>query len=144
MRRSSANSIRRGAAMALALIVLLIVGMVSGLTLQSILRSHRLVREEIERVQAELLADSAYRRAVAMLRKDAAWKGEIWNVNLGDSEAEAAYAAAQGVATILVEKTAEEERLRVTVSVIVPNDPIQRAQAEREFTYTVPGLGGSR
>lgn len=128
---------RRAAAMALALVVLLVVGMVSGLTLQAILRSHRKVREEEQRVQAELLADSALSRAVAMLRSDAAWSGETWKVSLADSEEP----AANGIATIRVENDAELGRKKISVTAIYPDDPVHHSQAVREQAYSLPQPG---
>lgn len=124
---------RRAAAMATALVVLLIVGMVSGMTLQAILRSHRQVREEEQRVQAELLADSAMSRAAAMLRSDAGWSGETWKVSLADPEEP----ATSGIAVIRVEKGTAASRRQIFVTAIYPDDPEIRAQAVRELTYSI-------
>ncbi len=141
---------RRAAAMMMALVVLLVVGLISGLALQAILQSHRHTREEQQRVQAELLADAALSRAQAMLRKDTAWQGESWSVNLASSPAEIDIAptAAQdlkstGLAETHVDKVAgESSHLRISVTAIYPSDPVHRAQARREVTYTVSPRGG--
>ncbi len=131
---------RRAAAMAMALVVLLVVGMVSGMTLQAILRSHRQVREEEQRVQAELLADSAVSRAAAMLRSDAAWSGETWKVSLTDSEEP----ATSGIAVIRVERGASAGRRQIFVTAIYPDDPVHHAQAVREQAYSLPQPGESK
>lgn len=128
---------RRAAAMAMALVVLLVVGMVSGLTLQAILRSHRQVREEADRVQAELLAESALSRAEAVLEGNPNWGGETWKVSLTDP----ADLATTGVATIRVEKGPDASRLRIFITAIYPDDLVHRAQAEREQIYAIPKRG---
>ncbi|MFN0020647.1 MAG: hypothetical protein ACKVP0_20505 [Pirellulaceae bacterium] len=130
---------RRAVAMAMALIVLLVVGMVSGLTLQAILRSHRQVREEADRVQAELLAESALSRAVAMLEGNPTWGGETWKVSLADS----VDLASTGVAIIRVEKGPDASRLRIFITAIYPDDLVHRAQAEREHIYAISKWGGT-
>ena len=135
--RSRARCTRRAAAMALALVVLLVVGMVSGLTLRAILRSHRQVREEEQRVQAELLADSALSRAVAMLQADPTWTGETWQVSLADP----VEPATSGIANIRVEKGAEPSRRQISIKAIYPDDPEIRAQAVRELKYSMSQPG---
>jgi type II secretory pathway pseudopilin PulG len=142
MKRSSGNRPRnrRAAAMAMALVVLLVVGMVSGLTLQAILRSHRQVREEADRVQAELLAESALSRAAAMLAGNPSWGGETWKVSLTDP----ADLATSGVATIRVEKGPDASRLRIFINAIYPDDLVHRAQAEREVAYSLVKQGDNK
>lgn len=131
---------RRATAMGVALVVLLVVGMVSSLTLQAILRSHRQVREEEQRVQAELLADSAASRAAAMLQLDPAWSGEIWRVALADP----AEAATTGIATIRVEKSAESDDRRIFITAVYPDDPVHRAEAVRELTSIISQPGENK
>ena len=128
---------RRAAAMVMALVVLLVVGMVSGLTLQAILRSHRQVREEADRVQAELLAESALSRAVAKLKGNPAWGGETWKISLGDPTD----LAAAGVATIRVEMGTDSSRAEISVTAIYPDDPVYRVQAQRQVTYSLSKVG---
>lgn len=135
-----AKSNRRAAAMAMALVVLLVVGMVSGMTLQAILRSHRQVREEEQRVQAELLADSAVSRAAAMLRSDAAWSGETWKVSLADPEEP----ATTGIAIIRVENSVEPVRRKIFITAVYPDDPVHHAQAVREQAYSLPQPGENK
>ncbi len=131
---------RRAAAMATALVVLLIVGMVSGMTLQAILRSHRQVREEEQRVQAELLADSAMSRAAAMLKADAAWSGEAWQVSLTEPEEP----VTTGFAVIRVKKEMSAGRRQIFVTAIYPDDPVHHAQAVREQAYSLPQPGENK
>ena len=141
--RSNVKRNRRAAAMALALVVLLVVGTVSGLSLRAILRSHRQVREEEQRVQAELLADSALSRAAAMLNANPTWTGESWKVSLADS----AEAATSGIAVIRVEKGAEPGRRQISITAIYPEDPGEpenRAQAVREISYSISQPGDNK
>jgi type II secretory pathway pseudopilin PulG len=141
---ASRISLRRGGAMALALVVLLVVALASGLTLQAILRSHRASREHHQRLQAELLADSAVARAREMLRKDVAWKGETWTVDLeSPTTGESPDSDSQGVATTRVETDSAKGRSRIIVSAIYPNDPVHRAQAARDVSLVTPSPGGS-
>ena len=143
------NRRRRAAAMMMALIVLLVVGLISGLALRAILQSHRQTREELQRVQAELLADAALNRAMVMLQKDANWQGETWTVNLaslpaenGDAKAAATDPKFTGVVETHVEKAAAQpDALRISVTANYPSDPVHRAQAKREMTYPVPQRG---
>jgi type II secretory pathway pseudopilin PulG len=136
---------RRAAAMIMALVVLLVVGLVMSLALRAILQSHRQTRQEEQRVQAELLADAALSRAVAMLRQDTGWPGENWMVNLAvppvensDALAEVSDPNSTGVAQTLVEPAAgQPSSLRISITAIYPNDPVHRVQARRELTYTI-------
>jgi len=140
MKRTSNRLRRRAAAMMLALVVLLVVGMTSAAALRAILQSHRQTREEAQRAQAELLADAALSRAVSLLQKDAAWKGETWKVELGETED----AKATGVTQITVTKAADQPAvLRISVSAIYPDDPIHRAQATTNMSYTTSQTGAN-
>ena len=138
---------RRAAAMMMALVVLLVVGLISGLALQAILQSHRHTREEEQRVQAELLADAALSRAIAMLQTEANWKGEKWTVNLASQAAAHAETPADdtkftGVAQTRVEKSeGNPNSWKIAVTAIYPSDPTRRAQALRETTYEIPPRG---
>lgn len=135
--------------MMMALVVLLVVGLISGLALRAILQSHRQTRDEAQRVQAELLADAALSRAVLMLEKDPRWKGENWTVNLASPPAEKTAAEASatgprflGVVETKVEKSAaRDDAVRIALTAIYPSDPVHRAQAMREITLTVPRQG---
>jgi type II secretory pathway pseudopilin PulG len=132
----------------MALVVLLAVGLMSGVALRAILQSHRQTREEAQRVQAELLADAALSRAVLLLQQDHRWKGETWTVNLAsppDAKADAAAATdpqRTGVVETTVEKSAgQADAVRISVTALYPNDPVHRARAMREITYTVSPRG---
>ena len=142
--RSQRSGRRKAAAMLMALVVLLVIGLVAGLAMRALLQSHRQARGAELLVQAELLADSAIGRAVAMLESDPGWQGETWRVSLADSGREkeeqgAADPETTGSATIRVEKlAAEPSQLRISVEAIYPNDPIRRARAEREALFPIP------
>ena len=125
---------RRAFAMAIALVVLLVVGLMGGVALKAILRSHRQTREEEQRVQAELLADSALDRAMAMLSADPGWKGETWGATLGDAM------DASGEAVIRVEPGADSAAVHIIVESIYPRDPIHRARATRDINH-IPKRG---
>jgi len=126
---------RRAFAMGIALVVLLVVGLVAGLTLKAILRSHRLSREEEQRVQAELLADSALGRAMAIVNADPAWRGETWMPAVSDAT------DASGEAVIRVEPAADSAAVRIIVEGIYPRDPVHRARGSRDINYIIPKRG---
>lgn len=130
---------RRAAAMAIALVVLLVVGLMASFSLQAILRSHRQTRDEQDRLQAELLADSALSRAMAMVHRDPAWKGETWTVTLSPIEAqgEAPDSGVTGVAIIRSAPAETSDAVLLTVEAIYPNDPVHRARAERQLTLPI-------
>ncbi len=142
---------RRGAAMMMALVVLLVVGLISGLSLRAILQSHRQTRAEQQRVQAEILADAALSRAISMLQKDPAWKGENWTSSLVSPATETADTKAAttdpkftGVAETKVETLAGQPHAwKISVVSIYPSDPVHRAQARRETTYST-SQGGEK
>ena len=132
MSRSIRTQRRPAAAIMIALVVVLVVGLISSLSLRAILKSIRQSRDEQQRLQAELIADAALGRAAAMLRKDAAWKGETWNVSASES----------GSAEIRVQPSASRpNELKISVIATYPSDPIHRAQARREMTLSAPQAG---
>lgn len=132
--------------MMLALAVLLVVGLMTGLSARSLQQSHRQTRDEEQRLQAELLADSALTRAQLLLEGDPDWRGETWKVSLAAPSGEEAESQADprttGIATIRVERVAAEgDQFRIHVEAIYPIDPVHRAQAAREAIFAIPQQG---
>lgn len=130
---------RRASAMAIALVVLLVVGLMASFSLQAILRSHRQTRDDQERLQAELLADSALSRAMAIIHDDPAWKGETWTVTLSRIAQEGVTPDSGGAGVAIIRSTPADtsDAVLVTVEAIYPNDPIHRARAERQLTLPI-------
>jgi type II secretory pathway pseudopilin PulG len=130
---------RRASAMAIALVVLLVVGLMASFSLQAILRSHRQTRDEQDRLQAELLADSALSRAMAIIHDDPAWKGETWMIALSQIETEGETPEAGGTGVAIISSTPAEtsDAVLLTVEAIYPNDPVHRARAERQLTLPI-------
>src|SRR5919108_331003 len=80
---SSANrhrerTIRSGAALVVALICLLLVGVLAATLVRSAVMQHDQVLQEQWQIQAETLAASALDRAVVQLSSDPNYPGEAW------------------------------------------------------------------
>ena len=135
--KSQISANRRGAVLVSVLVCLLVVVMLVGLLVESIIARQRQMRAEDQRAQAEWLAESAVERGAALLRKDAQYKGETWNVapeELGHAKA--------GVALIRVEPVEDSPgRRKLIVESHYPDDPHQRARATRELFIDLPASG---
>jgi len=71
---------RRGTALVLALMVLVVLGILSGVFVRTgLARRHQLQMEE-RRAQAVWLAESGLDRATAKLAEDSAYRGETWEI----------------------------------------------------------------
>lgn len=84
MRRPSRQSTppggraRRGAAMLIALMALLVSSLIIAALLRTAALSHRQLKREEYRIQASLLADAGYQRALWKLQSNPEWLGDEW------------------------------------------------------------------
>ncbi|WP_373652243.1 MULTISPECIES: hypothetical protein [unclassified Schlesneria] len=69
---------RRGAAMLIALMALLLSSLIIAALLRTAALSHRQLKREEYRIQASLLADAGYQRALLQLQNNPEWTGEEW------------------------------------------------------------------
>jgi Tfp pilus assembly protein PilX len=81
--QSRCSQMRRGAVTVVALVVLLILGLLVGQFVRRVLMERRQIRQEVQHMQAEKLADAGLRLAVVSRQKDPAWTGTTWNVQAG-------------------------------------------------------------
>jgi len=71
---------RQGAILAMALVCLLVVGIFSLSAARRLVDQHRLTTHQQYRLQSLWLAESAQRRAVAMLNLNRDYEGETWRI----------------------------------------------------------------
>lgn len=128
--------LRRGGAMIVALVTLLVVSLVVAVLLRSLLELHRQSRRSVWQLQASWLADSALARGAAQLAQNGDFAGETWSPELGSS------AQLRGSARIRIEPVPDQpQRRQIVVEAIFPDDPIQRVSASRELLFTLPSAG---
>jgi len=121
---------RRGAVLALALIVFLLCVTILCTLLQSVVNHERQVRDRRQIDQAAWLADAGINRAAAQLRQSASYRGETWNVS-----ADELGGAASGKVTIEVKASDQQSAaLHVTAQADYPDDAVHRIRQSRETT----------
>src|SRR5262249_1842244 len=125
---------RRGGALFIALVTLLVVMVVTMTLVQSIIAVHRQTRLTANQLQAEWLAEAGVARALVLSAVHSDDAGETWKVRFGDAGRDT-----DGIVEIKVTKT-EGERGRIKIDAIAhyPDDPLHRAAARREYTLAVP------
>lgn len=136
-------SARRGAAMALALILVFLAGVTALLMTRTLVASHRAAVLREQREQARLLADAAVDHAVIRLRADGGYQGESWEI-----PAERLDGRHASRTEILVRALSDEEfpeRRTVQVKVVYPsNDETpNRALIRREIVVESLAQGES-
>jgi hypothetical protein len=118
---------------------LLIVMLVSAALVRGLVVQHRLVRRELQRLQAIWLAESAVGRAIVKLGADADYDGETWAVSLDETTG-----AARGVAVIVVTAVEGEANQRtITVEALWPDDPVFRVMEQRQLIVDLVDSGES-
>lgn len=127
-------STRRGAALVIALIALLLVGVLGAQLARSAILQHEQVRHEEWQIQAEWLAESALDRAAATLKSNPDYQGEVWQATAGPNQ------AAIGQVVIEIEET-DEEGLTIRAVADVPDSGEHRARVSRE--RRLPGNGNA-
>jgi len=117
---------RRGAALIIALVTLLVVTLVAGTALRSIASAHRRTRQTQDEVQAQWLAEAAVERAIVQARSRADYAGETWRPSIS--------ADCAGVAEIRIERTTDSPKsLKVVVQAHYPDREFRRSSASREY-----------
>lgn len=74
---------RKGAISAMGIVVLVIVSLLVSQYVRRALNDRRFTRSEVERLQAESLAEAGMRLAQTSLKTDAAWQGTTWELPKG-------------------------------------------------------------
>ncbi|MEX2176069.1 MAG: PilX N-terminal domain-containing pilus assembly protein [Pirellulaceae bacterium] len=106
------GSRRRGAALVMAMVALLVVSMVAAALVQTLLLSHRQAGRYADRTQAEWLAEAGLARARAQLAGDDAYRGETWLAPVADSEI--------AEVSIRVEPATDEAPRKIVVRALYP------------------------
>ena len=122
LRRTSSR--RRGVAMLLVLAILAVVLVSAGALLQRIVAQERATRGIANKLQAQLLAESAFDRAFVKLTADRKYAGETWQPTVTGLSAKAETASV----TIVVKAADTAGTFEVTVTARCPDHPIRRAQ----------------
>jgi len=137
--RRNAVAPRRGAAMVIALVTLLVITLLSGAIVRSLLLHLRQTRVTAIELQASTLADAALARAVAQIRANRQYDGETWRAPTRDADD----AEHSGVAEIHIARNGD--RLTIEVAARYPDDPMHRVLATRRLeisdTKTEPRAG---
>src|SRR5947209_2496337 len=125
--RLTAMGRRRGAAMVIALVTLLVITLLTATIVRSLLMHLRQTRVTAIQLQAAWIADAALGRAVAQVRANRQYDGVTWRVQTGnDNDAEHT-----GVADIRVARIGDG--LRIKIEARYPDDPTRRVRATRSL-----------
>lgn len=125
---------RRGVAMIVAMICLFSIAMLGATLLRLAVVQYRQTRQDQRRLQAEWLAESGLQRAVARLRAEANWSGDVWDVS-------AESLGAPGVVTTrIVEEAdaADASGRRIVVTAEFPAGSQERARCSRSARVELP------
>ena len=128
---------RRGAILAAVIVCLLIMMLFAAAVTRSIMLRRRTTRQDERQVQCFWLAESAATRAVAKIRSDAAYRGEVWKVT-----AELQRTPIQGVAEIHVQPIAgDESRRQIKITARWPDVPVERVMRTKDFEIQLRPIG---
>jgi Tfp pilus assembly protein PilX len=126
---------RRGTAVVVALITLLVVTLIAATLVQSLLATHRQTRTNENELQAGWIAEAAVARAAAQLAARGDYTGETWRVVLDESNGRPDVSHAE----IRVEKSAESlGRARVIASVQYPYHSSHAITLSRQQLIDLP------
>jgi len=125
---------RRGGALVVAIVTLLVVTLIAGAVVRSLLAAHRQAQQSQHELQAQWLAESALARAVAQLAQKPDFAGETWQPKLRTSAGEEDSATVE----IDVEKLESPAPLRRVVAIAhYPNHEWRRVTVRREYTLSL-------
>jgi type II secretory pathway component PulK len=136
MRQRRTSATRRGVAMLLVLAVLAVVLVSTGALLQRVVAQERATRGIALKLQAQLLAESAFDRAFAKLTADRKYVGETWQPTVTGLSAK----VEQARVTVVVKAADQADVFEVTATALCPDHPIRRAQvaSSRQLRLAAP------
>jgi Tfp pilus assembly protein PilX len=126
----SHRTARRGAALMVALVTLLVVMLLTAAVLRSLIASHRQTRLNQYELQAQWLAEAGLARAAAQLANRPDYTGETWQATTSDSPS----AETTGIVKIAIQPSNRAGERVVTVTAQYPDHPLRRATVVRERT----------
>ena len=116
---------RRGAALVMAMVALLVVTLMSAALVQSLVTGQRQSRRYADELQAQWLADAGLERAAVQLARDAQYRGEMWQTEIGGE---------LGSVTIAV----DPETKKIVAEAVYPPEEHRRILVRRERTISEP------
>jgi Tfp pilus assembly protein PilX len=117
---------RRGAALAIALVTLLVATLIAASVIRSSLAAHRQSLQLQDELQAQWLAECAIERAAVKLAADSDYAGETWQPGPGAAE-------------IVIKQTDKAaSRVRIEVQARCPDEELRRALVRRAYEITLP------
>jgi Tfp pilus assembly protein PilX len=129
MRRKS----ERGAALVVALITLMVVMLITGAVMQSLLTSRKQMLVGEQALQSAWLAEAGLVRGSRALEGDASYRGETWDVQLGEGDD-----VVHGLVTIDVSHGDIGSGPRtVTATATYPAGAVQQVTVQRTTTVSV-------
>lgn len=129
---------RRGTAMVVAIIALLLVSAICFSLVRIALAAGQQAERQEWRLQAVSLAESALAQAVSQLRDEPDRSTETWTVD-GESVTGQSGRADVSVAT----DEDDPDRRTITVTADVPDDPTDRVRITRTLTISLPATGSA-
>lgn len=130
---------RRGAALVLAMVCLLVVATISVALTRALLDEHRQAQRRQHQLQALWVADSAVQRAAAQLKSSTDYEGETWQI---DKEAMGGKWSAEAV--IQIEPVESHESLRrIVVHARYPKHDLYGILQKRQILIELPTSGES-
>ena len=131
---TSARFPRRGTAMIVAIVALVLVTAICFSLVRITLAAAEQAQRQQWRRQALWLAESALAQAAVRLRSDEEFSGDTWDVRLPDAAGEQ-----EGRVQIEITSSADQPRERaVTATAEVPRHPTDRVRITRTLTLIVP------
>ena len=121
---------RRGGALIIALVTLLVVMLMAGAIVRSLVADHRETRQAAKELQARSLADAALARGMAVLTTNPNYAGETWRAQIGAGDNDDI-----GVAEIRVERPEDSNnQFQLTVEARYPDHPWRRVAVSRSIS----------
>jgi Tfp pilus assembly protein PilX len=110
---------RRGAALVMAMVALLVVTLMSAALVQSVVTGQRQSRRYADELQAQWLAEAGLERSEVQLARDAEYRGETWQTEIRGE---------LGSVTI----TVEPETKKIVAEAVYPPEEHRRVLVRRE------------
>jgi len=125
---------RRGGALFVALVTLLVVMMITMTLVSALAAAHRQTRMSVAHLQAQWLAEAAISRATAQLALNPDYASETWRTSVDNSDA----LERSGVVEIKVARLpSDSNRVRISAEAHYTDRPWRSATARREYVLAL-------